>query len=124
MRHFVIVAVVAIAVAANVGPAAAEHLTLVESSRDATVAPPESSNLDVQLKVGLDGFRFGSRFFGPKGVAGAWLNGERRPNGFALDGRLQSDSGRALNFKLDAEALDWATRAAWGWFSGRLLGVD
>lgn len=91
-------------------PARAEHMTLVN--------PPRSSNLEVTLKFGLDGFRLGGRLFGERGVAGLWLNGERRPNGLALDGRLQSDSGRAFNFKLDAETMDAATRAAWQWLLG------
>lgn len=99
-------------------PAHAEHMTLVGESERGVNDPPRSSNLDVTLKFGLDGFRLGGRLFGERGVAGLWLNGERRPNGFVLDGRLQSDGGRAFNFKIDAETMDAATRAAWQWFLG------
>jgi hypothetical protein len=120
----IITLALAVVLFATVGPATAEHNALVEPPRDGMVGPGESSNLDVQIKIGLDQFRVGGRLFGPNGVAGAWLNGERTAKGFALDGRLQSESGRALNFKVDAEALDRMTRAALGWFSGRLLGVD
>ena len=75
-----------------------------------------SSSLDIDLKLGLRGFRFGSRIFGRDGYAGgAWLNGEMRPDGFSLDGRIERD-GKAHNFKLNADIDEWLRRAvrAWG----------
>jgi hypothetical protein len=75
-----------------------------------------SSSLDIDLKLGLRGFRFGSRIFGRDGYAGgAWLNGEMRRDGFSLDGRIERD-GKAHNFKLNADIDEWVRRAvrAWG----------
>ena len=43
----------------------------------------------------------------PKDVAGAWLNGQVRPWGFSLDGRVQQDARRGYDFKLDADVRDW-----------------
>jgi hypothetical protein len=74
------------------------------------------SSLDINLKLGLNGFRFGTRLFGRDGYAGgAWLNGETRPDGFSLDGRLEHGS-KAHNFKLNADIDEWVRRAvrAWG----------
>src|SRR5438477_726174 len=69
-------------------------------------------SLDIDLKLGLKGFRFGSRLFGRDGYAGgAWLNGETRAEGFSLDGRLERE-GRAHNFKMDVELGEWLRRAA------------
>ena len=102
----------------GISPAAAEHMTLVERAETGTNPDGKSHDLEISLRLGLDGFRLGGRLFGNQGVAGLWLNGQRRADGFSLDGRLQSDTGRAFNFKLDAEAADAATRAAWRWFLG------
>jgi hypothetical protein len=100
-----------------VAPARADHMTLIERAENMPAPEAKSHDLDISLKLGLDGFRLGGRFFGSHGVAGLWLNGERRADGFSVDGRVQSDTGRAFNFKLDAEAMDAATRAAWRWLN-------
>ncbi|MBI1735411.1 MAG: hypothetical protein HYR51_09570 [Candidatus Rokubacteria bacterium] len=122
---------VALAVAlVAAGPAWADHRTpaVADEPRDPTalveeppVAAPSSSLLDVEIKVGKDGFRLGGRLFGPAGVAGAWLNGQLESNGVVLDGRVQDEQGRARSFKLDAEMIDWLTRAGWQWLIGRSL---
>jgi hypothetical protein len=98
------------------GPAWADHQT------DPPADTPSSSLLDVEIKLGKEGFRIGGRLFGSGGVAGAWLNGQLNPNGFQLDGRVQDEHGRARNFKLDAEMTDWLTRSGWQWLLGRSLG--
>jgi hypothetical protein len=72
-------------------PAAAEHGE-VHSSVD----------LKVDLKVTPDGFRLGGQLLGLKQAYEAWVNGQVRPNGLSLDGRLQ-DGARAFNFKLNAD---------------------
>jgi hypothetical protein len=147
MKTLVTVAVVAIVVLGVWSFASADHRTLVEpsdalrasedpateygseppggSDRSPAEPPrvPESArNFELDLKVGAKGFRLGGRLFGPAGVTGAWLNGEMRPEGFSLDGRVQGDGGRVYNFKVDAEALDRLTRAGWLWFLQRSLG--
>ena len=102
------------------GPARAQLVTepggapLVREP-EAAVETPKSSSLDVDLKLGLKSFRFGSRIFGPGGYAGgAWLNGETRPDGFSLDGRVERD-GKAHNFKLNADIDEWVRRAVRWW---------
>ena len=119
------VAIVVAVIAA--GPAWADHRTgpgsddpqaLVE---EPPVGEPASSLLDVEIKLGKEGFRLGGRLFGAGGVAGAWLNGQLKSNGFVLDGRVQDEHGRARNFKVDAEMTDWLTRAGWQWLIGRTL---
>lgn len=77
-------------------PAAAEHNG---------PSPRPSVDLNLDVKVGRDGFRLGGQLCGPDGVWGAWLNGARRPGGVTLDGRLE-EPGRAFNFKLNGEILD------------------
>jgi hypothetical protein len=77
---------------------------------------PVDSSLDVNLKLGLNGFRFASRIFGRGGYAGgAWLNGEARRDGFSVDGRVEH-GGKAHNFKFNADFDEWVSRAvrAWG----------
>ena len=105
-------------------PAWADHNRLVtpgEAEREATGenAKPDGTktdgSLDIDLKLGLNGFRFGSRLFGREGYAGgAWLNGETRPEGFSLDGRVERD-GKAHNFKMNIEIDEWLRRAARWW---------
>ena len=91
----------------------------VEGRRPATEAgkPAASgSSLDIDFKLGANSFRFGSRFFGHEGYSGgAWLNGEMRPDGFSVDGRVEGD-GKVHNFKLNADIDEWVRRAAriWG----------
>jgi len=109
----------------SAGSARAEHMTLVPPSEqtaertgpsgsDATLerkAPPTPSDLlDLDVKLGADSFRLGARVFGATGVWGAWLNGQSRPDGFGLDGRVQQPE-RAYNFKMNAEIDAWARRA-------------
>jgi hypothetical protein len=86
-------------------PARAEHLTLQSAEEHGTF------DLDVDLKLGADGFRLGGRLLGPKGVWGAWLNGRVRRDGFTLDGRVQ-DPDKATNFRFDADITEWLRR---GW---------
>ncbi|MBI2206147.1 MAG: hypothetical protein HYU41_20125 [Candidatus Rokubacteria bacterium] len=106
------------------GSAAADHMKHVapsgellapdaSASRDAAPTREPAGTLDLELKVGKDTFRLGGRVFGSGGVAGAWLNGQVRPDGFALDGRIQNEAGRAYNFKVNADMLDFMTRSAW-----------
>jgi hypothetical protein len=122
------IAVVVTVVAA--GAAWADHQTPVASAErgdgSAPVAEPRtgepsSSLLDMEIKVDKEGFRIGGRRIGPGGVAGAWLNGQLKANGFVLDGRVQDENGQARNFKLDAEVRDWLTRTGWQWWLGRFL---
>jgi hypothetical protein len=121
MKERLAIVAIVVAVTLSDGPAAAEHMTLVAPSTETRDAPATGSTptLDIDLKVGSREFRIGGRLFGPGGVAGAWLNGQVRRDGFSLDGRVQGDSGRAYNFRLDADVMDWITRAGWQ----RLLGT-
>jgi len=97
--------------------ASAEPRGLVTDPAGPTVAAPKTpSSLDIDLELGLNGFRFGTRLFGRDGYAGgAWLNGETRPDGFSIDGRLEH-GGKAHNFKFNADIDEWMRRAvrAWG----------
>ena len=108
--------------------AAADHDTTPSPERSAaldTTPSPERSaaldvpgtehSLDINPKLGLNGFRLGSRLFGRDGYAGgAWLNGEARRDGFSIDGRLERD-GKAHNFKFNAEIDEWLRRAIRWW---------
>jgi hypothetical protein len=104
-------------VAFTAAPTIAEHNSLASS--DAPRAPAsDRSSLDVDLKLGLNGFRLGARLFGHQGYSGgAWLNGETRPEGFSVDGRVERE-GKAWNFKLNAD-IDEALRRAARWWTGR-----
>ena len=111
---FALAAGLAVSLAAT--SARAEHNTALAPERDPAVATPGAdSTLDITLKLGLNGFRLGSRVFGRDGYAGgAWLNGETRPDGFSVDGRVERD-GKAHNFKFNAEIDGWLRRALrWG----------
>jgi hypothetical protein len=97
-------------------PVRADHESSPPTEHGATVTVPgASSSLDINLKLGLNGFRLGSRLFGKDGYAGgAWLNGEARSDGFSVDGRLERD-GKAHNFKFNADIDEWLRRALrWG----------
>jgi len=108
-------------------PAWADHNRLVappdaERNADVESAKPEGSTtdgtLDIELKLGLNGFRLGGRLFGREGYAGgAWLNGETRAEGFSLDGRVERN-GKAHNFKMNVEVDEWLRRAARWWSRG------
>jgi len=107
-------------------PAWADHnatsTTPAAAEPEQGIRPPGStttdSSLDVDLKVGIKGFRFGGRLFGKDGYAGgAWLNGETRSDGFSLDGRFERD-GHAHNFKMNVDVDEWLRRAARWWTRG------
>lgn len=108
-------------VALTAAPARAEHNALASPEAGAPPASSERSALDVDLKLGLNGFRLGARLFGAKGYSGgAWLNGETRPDGFSVDGRVEREGGKAWNFKLNAD-IDEALRRAARWWGLRDL---
>jgi hypothetical protein len=106
-------------------PAWADHNSLTapaDTERDAKpdAAKPQGmtteSSLDIDLKLGIKGFRFGSRLFGREGyTGGAWLNGEKREDGFSVDGRLERE-GKAHNFKMNIGLDEWLKQALrlWG----------
>lgn len=86
-------------------PAAADHTKALPP------VPDTESSLDIDLKLGPNSFRLGSRFFGRDGYAGgAWLNGALRGGGFSLDGRVERD-GKAHDFRFDADLDEWLRRA-------------
>jgi hypothetical protein len=103
----VLAVITVIALAAPASPVLADHLTLVPEAGapvpDAAVPDALRSpiDVDVNLKLDLDGFRLAARVAGEK-VFGAWLNGRMRRDGFSVDGRLQ-EGGQAYNFRLDAD---------------------
>lgn len=95
----------------NSAPAVADEQLLAPSPTN----PSREGSLDIDLRLGLKGFRFGSRIFNRDGYAGgAWLDGETRRDGFSLDGRLERD-GKAHNFKMTID-IDEAFRQAARWF--------
>ena len=103
-------------IALTAAPTTAEHNAL--ASTDAGAPPPDRASLDVDLKLGVNGFRLGARVFGAEGYSGgAWLNGETRPDGFSVDGRVERGGGKAWNFKLNAD-IDEALRRAARWWGG------
>jgi hypothetical protein len=113
--------IVAAIVAGCALPASAEHLTHVDPSTGELKEPvAESRTIDIDIKLGGNAFRIGGRILGDKGVSGAWLNGQLRPDGFALDGRVQGGEGRAYNFKVNADVLDFLVRVPW-WFPRRAI---
>ena len=118
MRTTVILgALIAMLLAA--GAAHADHKRLMPDESQAESPKPEGmqtdSSLDIDLKLGVNGFRLGGRLFGREGYAGgAWLNGETRPEGFSLDGRVERD-GKAHNFKMNIDLDEWLRRAARWW---------
>ena len=97
-------------------PVHADHNSAPAPEHDATLSVPGTEHtLDLNLKLGLNGFRLGSRLFGRDGYAGgAWLNGETRKDGFSLDGRVEHE-GKAHNFKFNADIDEWLRRAIRWW---------
>jgi hypothetical protein len=116
MKAAVVIVTAALAMLATPPPARADHNAAAPPERSATVdVPGTESSLDVTVKLGLNGFRIGSRVFGRDGYAGgAWLNGETRSDGFSVDGRIERD-GKAHNFKLNADIDEWLRRAVRWW---------
>ena len=113
-RRLLVIGLVTLLAAAAPARARAEHNTAPPSEPSAPSAtvevPGTEHSLDLNLKLGLNGFRLGSRLFGRDGYAGgAWLNGETRSDGFSLDGRIEHD-GKAHNFKLNADIDEWLRR--------------
>jgi hypothetical protein len=117
----IVVLVTALVAAVAVLPAAAEHGPGTADEQRLGSERATSTDLDLQLELGLGGVRLGGRVFGRDGVAGAWLNGRLGPDGFAVDGRVEREDGSAWNFTLDAEAMDEAAKLAWQWLRGRIL---
>jgi hypothetical protein len=112
-------AIVLGALVLTAAPSAADHKTLVSAEPSAPPAP-ERSSVDVDLKLGLNGFRLGARIFGKDGyTGGAWINGETRAEGFSVDGRLEREGGKSWNFKINAD-IDEALRRAMRWWGGGL----
>lgn len=116
MKAAVVIVAAVLAMLATPPPARADHNAAAPPERGATVdVPGTESSLDVTVKLGLNGFRIGSRVFGRDGYAGgAWLNGETRSDGFSVDGRIERD-GKAHNFKLNADIDEWLRRAVRWW---------
>jgi len=113
MRWGITVLAVAVVLIGRACPGLAEHLTLVPPTTDESasrLASDPSPPVDLGVTLGRDSFRLGARLFGALGVYGAWLNGQARPDGFSLDGRLQHPD-RAFTFKLNAEIDAGARRA-------------
>ncbi len=103
MRNGLIAAVM---LAGLVTPVWAEH----NAPND---APSKSVDLDVDLRMHRDGFRLGGQLLGLSQAYRGWLNGEVRPDGVTLDGRLQ-EGDRAFNFKFNADMPWWLLRALGG----------
>jgi hypothetical protein len=99
----------------NSAPPALSATEIYDEQGKRLDAPGTDTSLDINLKLGLNGFRLGSRLFGEKGyLGGAWLNGETRKDGFSLDGRVEHD-GKAHNFKFNADIDEWLRRAIRWW---------
>jgi hypothetical protein len=116
MLRTLLIATGAFAVLGLTVPAGAEHRAGPPTPGGPSIDGPADSSLDVSLKLGPTGFRFGSRLFGPEGYAGgAWLNGETRRDGVSVDGRIEH-GGKAHHFKFSADLDEWVRRAvrAWG----------
>ena len=103
-------------VVALAAPARADHNGTPPPAMSAVEVVPKmeipgtETSLDINLKLGLNGFRLGSRLFGRDGLlGGAWLNGETRKDGFSLDGRVEHE-GKAHNFKFNADIDEWLSR--------------
>jgi hypothetical protein len=94
MKHVVAALITVTAVLGWAAIAAAEH--------DGRARPGPDSPVDLDLRVGRDGFDVGGRFAGRGGVYGAWLRGRLRERGMTLDGQVEHPGG-AHGFSLDAE---------------------
>jgi len=105
MKTMLSVALMACALLTLAAPARAEH--------NSQAPARDSVDLNLDLKIGGEGFRLGGTVFGLEGVYGAWLNGAVRPDGFSVDGRLQHPE-RAYNFKFNADVGGWLRRSNYG----------
>ena len=117
MMSRILIAVGLLAVIAVALPVHADHNSAPAPENDATLSVPGTEHtLDLNLKLGLNGFRLGSRLFGRDGyTGGAWLNGEKREDGLSVDGRLERE-GKAHNFKMNIALDEWLKQALrlWG----------
>ena len=97
---------VALVIGAGAAPAVAEHMTLMPPRADEP-GPRATTDrtVDLGFTIGRDSFRLGARLLG----YGVWLNGQTRPEGFSLDGRVENPE-RAYNFTMNAEIDAWARR--------------
>ena len=95
-RNTALALVVAGILAVATGPAQAEH--------ESQLVPDQM--LDLDLKLGKDGFDVGGRVFG---AYGAWLRGRLADRGIVLDGRVEQP-GRSKGFNLDALFPRWRFR--------------
>jgi hypothetical protein len=110
MKRIVLVVLGGLILAA--APARADHngaRGFTSTAEDATERGG-TFDVDINLELGLHGFRLGSRLFGREGyLGGAWLNGETRKDGFSLDGRMEHD-GKVHDFRFNAEIDEWLHR--------------
>ena len=107
-------------IALTAAPSAADHKAFLSLEQNAPTAP-ERSSVDVDLKLGANGFRIGARVFGKDGyTGGAWLNGETRPEGFSVDARVEREGGKSWNFKLNADIDQALQQLMRGWLRGGL----
>jgi len=117
MKRFALVVLGGLVLAA--GPARADHNGVrafpspaesVPERGGKVEVPGTEQSLEVTLKLGIHGFRLGSRVFGRDGyLGGAWLGGETRKDGFSLDGRVEHD-GKVHDFRFNAEIDEWLHR--------------
>jgi hypothetical protein len=115
MKALVVVGVLAAMVASTVAARADQHELIGDPPESVVERSLGTPALDLDLRLGLRGFRFGSRLFGREGYAGgAWLNAETRPDGFSVDGRIER-GGKVHNFKLNADIDEWVRRATRWW---------
>jgi hypothetical protein len=79
-----------------------------------SAAPPVESpgplDLDIKLRVDGDRFMLNGSFLGLTGLYRAWLNGQRRPDGFSLNGRVEEPGRAPWSFRFEAEVPGWPAR--------------
>jgi len=102
MKTMLSVALIAGSLSILAAPALAEH--------NGQAPARDSVDLNLDLKVGKDGFRLGGALLGLEGLYGAWINGALRAEGFSVDGRIQHPE-RAFNFKINADVGEWLSRS-------------
>jgi len=101
-RGFLLAGALGLLLAAS--PAWAEHNGAPPLQRSLTRdAPGTEQSIDIDLKIGVNGFRLGSWLFGRDGyTGGAWINGQARRDGFSLEGRVEHE-GKAHEFRFNAD---------------------